>query len=341
MENLIIWYFPDWSFMDWATGPGNALILIFALILDGIIGDPRWFPHPVRGIGIIIQLFDKVLNRSIFSETLRKALGLLTVIFIVGAMFVAGWFLGGYAKSIPYGWLIELFFITILMAQRSMVDHATLVVTQMRQNGISGGRAAVGLIVGREVSKLDEKGISRATIESTAESFTDGVFAPIFWYLLLGLPGLFAYKSISTLDSMVGYKTTKYMAFGMAAAKTDDFASWIPARIAGLIIAFAAIFIPGASFRGALSIFFQDSRNHSSPNAGYTEAAMAGALGLRLLGPRKYSGVISEDTRWLGAGAKDANKDDIIQAIKIFSVACFITGVLVAIMAVIIQFSIS
>ena len=185
--------------------------------------------------------------------------------------------------------------------------------------GADPARAELRHIVGRDVRALDEHGIARAAIESGAENYSDGVVAPAFWYLLFGLPGLLAYKAINTMDSMIGHRSPRHHAFGRAAARIDDAVNWAPARIAGGLIAAAAVVVPGAAPGRAWDTMVRDAPRHSSPNAGWPEAAMAGALGLALLGPRRYEGEAAADEAWLGDGRKDATADDVRRTVWVFA----------------------
>lgn len=300
-------------------GPPAPTILLAAIVLDVAVGDPRWLPHPVRLIGALVAFLDARLNRERFGATGRALRGALAVALVAGASAAAGWFVGDFAGRHEWGWLAELALVTMLLAQRGMIDHGMRVVGALG-TGVEPGRAAVRHIVGRDVRALDEHGVARAAIESCAESYVDGVVAPIFWYLLLGLPGMLAYKAINTMDSMIGHRSPRYRAFGLAAARLDDAANWVPARIGGLLIAGAAAFVPGASSARALRTMLHDARKHDSPNAGWPEAAMAGALGLALLGPRRYDGAAAGGA-WLGAGRERATPEDVVRALYVFAVA--------------------
>ena len=181
------------------------------------------------------------------------------------------------------------------------------------------------MIVGRDPEQLDEAGVSRAAIETAAENFSDGVVAPVFWYLVAGLPGLLAYKALNTADSMIGHKNERYLMFGRASARLDDLANLIPARVSAMLICAAAFMLPGLDARSSFRATLRDARLHRSPNAGWPEAAMAGALGLRLAGPRVYAGTVIEDA-WMGADGGTAGMGDIRRALAVFRLAC---GVLV------------
>ncbi len=187
-------------------------------------------------------------------------------------------------------------------------------------------------IVGRDPASLDEHGVARAAVESLAENFSDGVVAPAFWYLLFGLPGIAAYKAINTLDSMIGYKSPAYLHFGTVAARLDDAANLVPARLSGLLISLAAVFMKGAGASAAFSSMLRDAGKHRSPNAGWPEAALAGALDLKLAGPRKYKDE-TVDAPFIGPGTPDLGATDIRRALKLYAIACVCLGVVVLIAA--------
>ena len=220
----------------------------------------------------------------------------------------------------------------MLLAQRNMADHMVRVARAL-DTGVGPAREAVRHIVGRDLRALDEHGIARAAIESGAENYSDGVVAPAFWYLLLGLPGLLAYKAINTMDSMIGHRSPRHHAFGRAAARLDDAVNWVPARIAGGLIAVATLVVPGAALGRAFRTMLRDASRHSSPNAGWPEAAMAGALGLALLGPRHYEDEAAADQAWLGDGRTDATAHDVRRTVWVFAVACALVAVLTAAIA--------
>jgi adenosylcobinamide-phosphate synthase len=222
--------------------------------------------------------------------------------------------------------------LTALLAQRSLYDHVSAVATALDRYGLDGGREAIRHIVGRDSQSLDEDGVGRAAIESLAENFSDGVVAPVFWFLVLGLPGICAYKAVNTLDSMIGHRSDRYRAFGWAAARLDDVANLVPARLAGLLIAIAAVLTTRASGKDALMTMVRDARKHRSPNAGWPEAAMAGALDLSLAGPRQYGGERVEDA-WIGEGSEDAGANDIRRALGLFVVACLVEAALIGVAA--------
>ena len=201
---------------DWPIGQAVPFILLIALALDALIGDPRWLPHPVRLMGWLTGLLDRALNRESYGEGARMLLGAVAVLLVAGASAAAGWAVTRYVAGFNWGWLAELALVTMLLAQRTMADHMVRVARAL-DAGVEPARGAVRHIVGRDVRALDEPGIARAAIESGAENYSDGVVAPAFWYLLLGLPGLVAYKAINTMDSMIGHRSPRHRAFGRAA----------------------------------------------------------------------------------------------------------------------------
>ncbi len=314
---------------DWPIGPAAPFILLLALALDALIGDPRWLPHPVRLMGWLTSLVDRALNREGHGESARMFLGGVAVLLVVGASAAAGWAVAHYAGAFGWGWLAELALVATLLAQRDMADHMVRVACAL-DRGAEPARDAVRHIVGRDLRALDEHGIARAAIESGAENYSDGVVAPAFWYLLLGLPGLLAYKAINTMDSMIGHRSPRHHAFGRVAARIDDAVNWVPARMAGGLIALAALAVPGARPGRAWRTMLRDALRHSSPNAGWPEAAMAGALGLALLGPRHYEGEAAADQAWLGDGRRDATAGDLRRTVRVFAAACALVAALTA-----------
>jgi adenosylcobinamide-phosphate synthase len=313
------------------------LLLLAALVLDAAIGDPaaifRRLPHPVVLVGMLTSRLEQHLNRQDHSDRDRRRGGIATVVVVVIVAAAAGALVDAVAARWAAGSVAEIVVLTVLVAQRSLYDHVAAVATALDRQGLAGGREAIRHIVGRDPQSLDEEGIGRAAIESLAENFSDGVVAPVFWFLLLGLPGICAYKAVNTLDSMIGHRSNRYRAFGWAAARLDDVANLVPARLAGMMIAIAAALTPRASAKDALVIMVRDARKHRSPNAGWPEGAMAGALELSLAGPRQYGGERVEDA-WIGEGSEDAGPNDIRRALGLFVVACVVEAALIAAVAV-------
>lgn len=267
----------------------HAEMLVLILLIDAALGEPAviWgrVPHPIVLLGRLIGLCDLRANHG---EN-RQAKGIAVMTGLVLAAIVAGRLV---AWLPDYG-VLEVLGGVVLMAHRALVDHVRAV-TQALGNSVEAGRVAVAKIVGRDVSRLDESGVSRASIESAAENFSDGVIAPAFWFLLFGLPGILAYKLINTADSMIGHLDERYSAFGWAAARLDDAVNWIPARISGALIC------ASGNTRAAWDVMRHDADLHRSPNAGWPEAAMAGSLDIALGGPRDYDGV-AQPLPWLNS----------------------------------------
>jgi adenosylcobinamide-phosphate synthase len=312
------------------------LLLLAALALDAAIGDPavifRRLPHPVVLVGLLIARLEQRLNRQDHSDRDRRLAGLVSVLVVVVIAAGAGAVVDAAAARWALGSIAEVAVLTVLLAQRSLYDHVAAVANALDREGLAGGREAIRHIVGRDPQSLDEDGVGRAAIESLAENFSDGVVAPVFWFLVLGLPGICAYKAVNTLDSMIGHRSERYRAFGWAAARLDDVANLIPARLAGLLIAIAAALTPRASGKDALVIMVRDARKHRSPNAGWPEGAMAGALDLSLAGPRQYGGERVEDA-WIGEGSEDVGAGDIRRALGLFVVACLVEAALIGVVA--------
>jgi len=303
------------------------LLLLLGLAIDAAFGDMpavfRYLPHPVVLAGRAVTFFERKLNRPQRTERARRERGVVTVVLLVGGAAALGWAVQWVCRRSALGALAEALAIGILLAQRSLFQHVAAVAIALRQGGLPAGREAVSQIVGRDPARLDRHGVARAAIESLAENFSDGVVAPVFWYLIAGLPGLFAYKMANTLDSMIGHRSERYRAFGWAAARFDDLANLVPAPLSGLLLSCAALFAGDARPGQALATMLRDGRKHRSPNAGWPEAAMAGALGLALAGPRHYAeGAVNDP--WIGAGTARAIPADIARALGLYRVACLL-----------------
>lgn len=315
-----------------AIGFDPLLLLLAALAFDMAIGDPpglfRFVPHPVVLMGRAVSWFDDRLNREKRGERVRLLRGVFTVMVLVGAAAAFGLILSEILSQIRFGWAIEIFLVAVLLAQRSLFEHVAAVAVALNDRGLVGGRETVGHIVGRDPQSLDEYGVARAAIESLAENFSDGVVAPTLWYALFGLPGLFVYKTASTLDSMIGHRTPRYLRFGWAAARLDDLLNLAPARLSGVLLVAAALVMPKAHGMPAFRTMLRDAKKHRSPNAGWPEAATAGALDLALAGPRRYHGHVVNDS-WLGEGRARATAADIGQALRLYTIACLLQATLV------------
>jgi len=299
--------------------------VLAALVLESVFGYPAWLqrrlPHPVVAVGAAIDGLERRWNRPTLSDAARKALGVGAVAALVGAAIALGGGLDRVLKAQAWGFAAWVVIATVGLAQRSLHQHVTAVERPLAAQDLGSARAAVGRIVGRDVDRLDPSGVSAAALESLAESFSDGIVAPAFWLLVGGLAGLFAYKVVNTADSMIGHLEPRYRAFGWAAARTDDLMNLIPARLAGALIVLA-----GA---GGWSVMVRDAPRHASPNAGWPEAAMAGALGLQLGGPAAYDGKILERPRF-GAG-RAAGADDVRRGLGVYRRACVLLWSMLAV----------
>jgi adenosylcobinamide-phosphate synthase len=304
--------------------PDRVLILIIASGIEAVLAYPaplfRAIGHPVSWIGGLIAALDSRLNRPDYSFAARRTAGAATVLLLLAASLGAGVILEMAARAIPYlGFALAVLVVATLIAGGNLDQHVRAVATALRTEGVVGGRRNIAAIVGRDADALDEAGICRAAIESLAENASDGVTAPALWYLVGGLPGMIGYKAINTADSMIGHLSERHRAFGWAAAKLDDLVNLPASRLTGLMFVAAAAIVPGASASSAWRAFRRDARLHRSPNAGWPEAAMAGALGLRLAGPRIYDGILVDD-HWMGDGRAEATVEDIDRALTIYRV---------------------
>ncbi len=310
-----------------------AFILFAALVLDAVLGDPKWLyrlvPHPVAVFGALIGALERRLNRESRSERTRRLRGVLVAGLVVALALLAAGSLLFFIRQAPWGWAAEAVVAGVLVAQRDLYVHVAAVAVALESGGLVAGRKAVGEIVGRDPDGLDEHGVARGAIESLAENFADGVVAPVFWYLVAGLPGMLAAKAINTLDSMIAHTSPRYRAFGEAAARLDTAINYLPARIASMILALAALVAPSANPAAAFATIWRDARRHRSLNAGWPEAAAAGALGLALAGPRRYGGHVVDDP-WIGGGRARATAHDIRRALYLYVIACLIVAGLVA-----------
>ncbi len=281
------------------------MTLLLALLLDAALGEPRaiWsrVPHPAVLMGRAVDGLDRRLNRG-DRRRLKGALATAALVLGAGAQ--------GWLVAALLGWLGEVVLGAILLAQRSLVEHVRAVAQALRLS-TGEGRRAVALIVGRDTRAMDAPDVARAAIESAAENFSDGVVAPAFWFALLGLPGLLAYKAVNTADSMIGHRTPRHEAFGWASARLDDVLNWVPARLSAVLIRLA-----GGGW-GGWSGVAADARLHRSPNAGWPEAAMARALDVALSGPRSYGGRRT-DFPWVHPeGRREVGAPEVEAAVRV------------------------
>ncbi len=310
----------------------TASLLLAAIVFDAFIGDPRWLyrvvPHPMVVIGRVLAFCDGQLNRPAFGRAGRRAAGVISTVAVVASFGVLAALISAGLSGWRVGFWVEALLASVLIAQNSLYRHVGDVARALEHDGVDAGRSAVAHIVGRDPESLDAHGVARGAVESLAENFSDGVVAPVLWGLLLGLPGIAAYKALNTADSMIGHHDHRYRDFGWAAARLDDAANWVPARVAGFLLVASGMQRGVGGARRALRIMRRDGGTHRSVNAGYPEGAMAGVLGLRLAGPRRYRGVVTADP-WLGDGAGEATTDDIRRALRVYIGACLLLAVLV------------
>lgn len=294
-------------------------VLLPAVVLDLLLGDPHWMPHPVRWMGRTISGLEKLLRR-LFPKTPAGERGAGIVLAVALPTLFGGGsalILWGLGQVSPWlSWVVQLWFTYQLLAARSLQKESMAVYYPLKAHDLEGARRAVSRIVGRDTQALDETGVAKAAVETVAENTCDGVTAPLIFLFLGGLPAGMAYKAVSTLDSMVGYKNDKYRFFGWASARLDDLLNFIPARLSGLLLCLGAALLPGCSGRRAWTIFWRDRRKHASPNSAHTEAACAGALGVQLAGDASYFGqVVHKPT--LGDQVRPVEPEDIPWACRL------------------------
>lgn len=319
----------------------SFLIAFLSLTIEFALGYPDWLfrriGHPVTWFGKLISSLDARLNRATDSDALRRRRGvhaLLAIVLVPAvialALEILLWWI------FPSGLLIVAILATSLLSQKSLAEHVEAVADALDNGGLAVGRVAVSRIVGRDPDQLDRAGVCRAAIESLAENFSDGIVAPAFWLGVGGLPGGVAYKAANTADSMIGHRTPRHEAFGWAAARFDDLINLPASRLTALLIVLAAFLVKDADAGNAWRTVWRDAKRHRSPNAGWPEAAMAGALGLALAGPRVYGGVMVDDVFMGEGGRRDVESADIRRALKLYRVADFLLIGLFGLLSVIV-----
>jgi adenosylcobinamide-phosphate synthase len=310
-------------------------LALLALLLEAALGYPQRLVdrigHPVIWIGRLIGEMDRAWNQPTRGFALRRAAGVAALLVLVLVAGGAGWLLQAALLALPFGVVVAALLASSLLAQRSLHAHVARVAAALEQGGLEAGREAVSHIVGRDPQSLDEAGVARAAIESLAENFSDGVVAPGFWLASGGLPGAAIYKAVNTADSMIGHRTPRHAAFGWASARCDDLLNLPASRLSALLLVAAAALLPGMDARAAWRAMRRDATRHRSPNAGWPEAAMAGALGLALAGPRSYGGVRVEDAV-MGDGRREASAGDIRAALRLYLAA---DALLIALLALV------
>jgi adenosylcobinamide-phosphate synthase len=317
----------------------SLTLTLLALLIEAFVGYPdRLFGaigHPVTWMGRLLGRLDASLNHPSATNARRHMAGGAAVFILVGVCATIAYVAQRDLLLLPMGIVWAALAASTLIAQRSLYQHVARVAEALERGGLAAGRAAVAQIVGRDPAALDEAGVARAAIESLAENFSDGIVAPVFWMALLGLPGATAYKAINTADSMIGHPTPRYDAFGFAAARLDDLVNLPASRLSAVLVVAAAAMTGRAAAADAWQAVVRDARQHRSPNAGYPEAAFAGALGLALAGPRVYGGVEVADAV-MGNGRRAAASADIRAALALYRRADALLVALVGILALLI-----
>ena len=312
------------------------MIMGMALALDMVMGEPSFLwsrlPHPVVLFGKAISFVESRFNKRTITGRKRRILGILAIILWVSLASAIGLICTILLSFLPFGIFIEVCLVAILLAGRSLYDHIDAVMQPLKKGDLDAARYAVSMIVGRDTRQMGQTDIAKAAIETGAENLSDGVIAPAIWYLIGGLPLLFAYKMINTADSMVGYKSARFYAFGWGAAMLDDVANFFPARLTALLI--IATSLSGDAGKQAKQVMKQDADKHASPNAGYPESAMAGTLGIRLGGPRYYKNRLLDLPFMNANGRRDISASDIDKALQILwfalgstSLLCLLIGI--------------
>ena len=313
---------------------GFAGAMVVAMAMDALLGWPdRLFArirHPVVWLGRLVAALDAHVNRESDPLAARRVGGIAAALIVILLAAGIGLAVRRLMPSGLTGAVLTGIVAWPFIAFRSLYDHVAAVRDPLRAGDVDAARKAVSMIVGRDPDKLDEAGIARAAIESLAENASDGIVAPVFWGVLFGLPGIIGYKAVNTLDSMIGHRSPRHEAFGWAAARIDDIANFIPARLTGLLFALLA----GSKRSQAMACMRKDARQHRSPNAGWPEAAMAGALGVRLCGPRSYHGELADEP-WLNGRARDAAAVDITRGLELYVGAMFALALVLAIIALV------
>ena len=309
---------------------GFALLMLCAWGIEAAFGWPdqvyKRIGHPVVWLGGLIHRLDQTLNRAEWAHALRYVLGGISTLLIVGGVTALAYAISSALPQTYAGFLVEAALASPLIASRSLYTHVANVARPLATGDLGSARQAVSMIVGRDPAQLDDAGLARAALESLAENMSDGVIAPVFWGLVFGLPGIAAYKAINTLDSMIGHRSKKYSTFGGVAARLDDLVNLIPARLTGGLICIVAV------WWRAVKIMLRDGRHHRSPNAGWPESAMAGALDIRLSGPRAYEGQTNNEP-WLNGEARDPAPEDLKRGLGLYRNVCVLALEILALMA--------
>jgi adenosylcobinamide-phosphate synthase len=313
----------------------SVALALVAMLIELCFGYPerlqRVIGHPVTWIGRLIALLDRWLNRETAGPQTRRSAGIVALLVLLAIVGVIAFVVQHALLRLPFGIVAVGLLASTLVAQRSLHRHVADVASALEEGGVTSGRVAVAHIVGRDTAGLDAAGIARAAIESLAENFSDAIVAPIFWMVIGGLPGAALYKAINTADSMIGHRTPRYAAFGWAAARLDDLVNLPASRLSALLLIAAAALSKDVSAGAAWRTVRRDAAKHRSPNAGYPEAAVAGALGLSLAGPRSYGGAQVDDAV-MGDGRREADAADIRSTLALYRIA---DAILIALLGVV------
>jgi adenosylcobinamide-phosphate synthase len=301
-----------------------AALALLAMLIELVVGYPQWLVdaigHPVTWMGALIRTLDRSLNRDSAAPERRRAAGIVAVLCLLVIVATVAFVIGHGLLRLPYGVFAVAILASTLIAQKSLHRHVADVALELESGDVGAARIAVSRIVGRDTGALDEAGVARAAIESLAENFSDAVVGPVLWLFIAALPGIALYKAINTADSMIGHLTPRYQSFGWAAARLDDLVNLPASRLSALLLVTAAALRNDASAKEAWRTVWRDAAHHRSPNAGYPEAAIAGALGLSLAGPRVYAGVRVDDAM-MGNGRREAKASDIRRALALYRYA--------------------
>jgi adenosylcobinamide-phosphate synthase len=312
----------------------TVALTFIAMLVELCVGYPatlhRAIGHPVTWMGRLIAWLDRALNRETATPQARRAAGVAAVLILLAIVGALAFLVQSALLRLPFGILAAALVASTLVAQRSLHRHVADVAAALETGGVAAGRQAVAHIVGRDTEKLDAAGVARAAIESLAENFSDAIVAPVFWMAIGGLPGAALYEAINTADSMIGHRTPRHQAFGWAAARLDDLVNLPASRLSALLLVAAAA-LSGNGAGAAWRAVRRDAGKHRSPNAGYPEAAMAGALGLSLAGPRVYGGALVDDA-FMGDGRREAEAADIRRALALYRTADAVLIVLLGVL---------
>ncbi len=312
------------------NGPAGfdpMILLLLAMAVDAYIGSFRLFSrlifHPVNLIEKLIHFFDARLNREKRTQKDRAVRGFVSVMFVIVICIVAGGAIAWLSRNHEWGWLLEFSLVVSLINQRDPFNRVLKVEKVLRDDSLEAARRSLAQVARRDPSQLDDYGIARTAIEALSKKYSTGVIAPMFWYVLFGLPGILVYKAVNIMDGLIGYKDIKYQSFGFSAARIDDILNIIPARLAGLFLCAAAIFSPTAHPSQGFKTMLRDVGKHRSLNAGWSTSAVAGALELALAGPKRFANRVVKEP-WIGEGTARATHKDIRRALYLYAIACLI-----------------